>query len=432
MPLAARRGRSSLSDELVDLIVGCVNSTQDLRACCLAAAVFRQPCQKRLLRSLTLLTRNSSGLPLSATGSHRSIFEAYTRFTTQPRLALYVKELFIVLHHKAIRATPPEYTRAVLDFLTRVHRVRLVNALQTGPEWDLLSPESRSAVMHWVQALADRAIFLQSFELECFVRIPKSLVHDVLYIADSVTFFGSSVDERGPAVPRRSRERQLRIDTEGTGSYVYRSLYQKEFLPYLQLLTNMTLCFEERAGFYAARQLLYVCRMNVKHIEVVCTREPQKSYPDQAKVTELNMPINPGLPVASHLTLTIELPRAGSPPPFPKDNNLTWFTSVLVARVLETCTKAKIVVIPVDVYPDCFRLTGHTFSFIPVTLVPLGTLDAKFAVHGMLERVLWRVSIRPGSVPTLPGMDQLEVFTAALERAMPKIMEKGLLKVEAD
>nr|GAT42843.1 predicted protein [Mycena chlorophos] len=402
-----------------------------------------------LMTSAPAVWPRLSGLPLTATGSHRSIFEAYTRFTTQPRLALYVKDLFIVLHHKGIRATPPEYTRAVLDFLTRLHRVRLVNALQTGPEWHLLSPESSSAVMHWVQALADRAIFLQSFELECLVRIPKSLVHDVLYIADSVTFFGSSVDERGPAVPRRTRERQLRIDTEGTGSYVYRSLYQKEFLPYLQLLTNMTLCFEERAGFYAARQLLYVCRMNVKHLEVVCTRasdsifvvvflrshtkgEPQKSYPDQAKVTELNMPINPGLPVASHLTLTIELPRAGSPPPFPKDNNLTWFTSVLIARVLETCTKAKIVVIPVDVYPDCFRLTGHTFSFIPVTLVPLGTLDAKFAAHEMLERVLWHVSIRPGSVPTLPGMDQLEVFTAALERAMPKILEKGLLKVEAD
>lgn len=105
---------STLPLELVDSIVQNLSGdTQTLKSCSLAAPIFREPCQKRLLTHLEL---DDSAHKSPA---KRSFSEAEERLKESPHLRKYISRLEIALRSDASRASVLA-APLVLGRLTRV------------------------------------------------------------------------------------------------------------------------------------------------------------------------------------------------------------------------------------------------------------------------------------------------------------------------
>ncbi|KAF7302339.1 hypothetical protein HMN09_00867500 [Mycena chlorophos] len=207
--------------ELINAIVEHIPDDASLRSCCLAASIFRSPCQKRLFHSLSL------HLPSGGGTSDRKPFHALAkRFEENPHLTSLVKHLSLHLpairgpiffgtvgDHTVYRSDPPrpelyhepgtvDVVRAVFKHLENVEQVHIGHdswnalPLQLEPvvlDWLIRCGNSRSLSQLTIQGINDipeaalpiflhaaRVLFVWKCELEPEAQLEESICRAAL------------------------------------------------------------------------------------------------------------------------------------------------------------------------------------------------------------------------------------------------------------
>ncbi|KAF7314927.1 hypothetical protein MIND_00006600 [Mycena indigotica] len=156
--------------EIIDLIIEEVKDRPALRSCCLAASIFREPCQRRLWRSLSVELTERHGATFRPNGAYLgSFFTAGFYLDIYPHIAGYVTDLEVSIELRAHAAWQFRHSfsslKTILNSLPRLARLTITSADLWGQETYRASPGTAS---------------LCQLDFENFPIVPPQLVRDAL------------------------------------------------------------------------------------------------------------------------------------------------------------------------------------------------------------------------------------------------------------
>ncbi|KAF7307634.1 hypothetical protein MIND_00558700 [Mycena indigotica] len=390
-----------LPPELLDEIAQHIQGSANIASCCLAASVFRDPCQKRLLSSLHL--ENSA----TSRRNFRSYKETAARFTEAPHLALYVTNLTITL-----RCSDLDTEAAIASIFTCLTRVQKCNVVGTGSrsQWCEIPSKVTTPFAAWLTHLPTGALR----EMRCgFLHdIPRVIVHNILRTARSFIFIMASV-ESSPSgtVPASrqvitSRKRELLIIES---PQLYTGLAEPEFAPYWGNLGRLSVT--------ANRPFSELCVAATESLEyltiILFDRIPEDLRPQIGFTRPLSSLKKLHIPLAGESQLQNS-----------QDLTLLWFFVSVLAPILRSPITPVLEQVVISFKPTNFVSDvdeNMVYSFTPNATNLLNRLDDMVIQHASLRCVRWAIQLRDQA--------SLRAFSDALKQLLPKMSIQGKLIV---
>ncbi|KAJ7053854.1 hypothetical protein C8F01DRAFT_1260085 [Mycena amicta] len=381
-----------LPNELLELIAQSIESSDyaTLKACCLAASVFRRPCQQQLHFLLTL--------------NQYSYAQTATHFDESPNLADCVKTLRLDIPDNSQDATD------AARVLRRLHNVACANIeCSVDKGWNELPEEITSAILPWLQQFAGRMSHLMCWNLQ-MVPIPTML--SFLTAARSVTLLCVGVkpgtpEELSAALPAGSG------NLEHLNSGMSPSVNALVLLPeYRQLTENLRSLVLKQDGWTDAPEgteaaLCAAAARTLEEIYLDCFDPLNSTFVLPSQLPNLQV-------------LTIAL-RSTDLQPSP-------FLSRLISTVLDPSYSTAFACLSFRsaTYVRYSNMTTYTFvnSFMAM-------LDDLLDQHPTIQAVRWTTVM---SFIPYSGADKAKHAAAvaeALRTALPKATAKGLLEISA-
>ncbi|KAF7312825.1 F-box domain-containing protein [Mycena kentingensis (nom. inval.)] len=424
--------------ELIELILEDVDDTPDLKSCCLAASVFRDRCQKKLLSSLEVIMDTASGSGSgSDAGSKRTYTEAAKRFPQCPQLATYVSSLTIKLPPRAAPGSTDSSTadslHRVLNALTRVQSVTIEPQIRScdlfafgddggledeaGPYvWSYLPTNFGAILLQWLHGYAAPSKKLLHLAL-VDVEIPVPVMHVVLGVAETVAAydvaFRASTDTFTACAPSSARgPKTLRV---GSSRAFWRFLATQEFEPYARRLEDISFPLDSYEDPRILPTVLSSCANSLVSLSTTWfsynIREGETIQLPHCFPRLANLEIS-----IYHAHISPDLPESWLLPNFMRTLLLPHTTpalTTLAIRVLWTAIRHRRI------------LTA------PLSAPLAEILDSGIALHPTLRRMRWEDTIDGylGDLDGDLGRHQRE-FAGILRRTLSHAEGRGLLEIE--
>ncbi|KAJ7054686.1 hypothetical protein C8F01DRAFT_1162571 [Mycena amicta] len=382
----------ALPPELIDLIISNLDNVS-LKTSCLAASLFREPCQKRLLHSLQLGARHIyRGHPY---------IEVAARFEESPQLAGYVTSIAINIAVDVDRAV----AESVLRRMKNVREATIQQRHYSG-----VSPRFCAEVMDWTVGCLRTHGALRELTLRGFRNVPLAVLERTLAATPSISFSETEVEDvqASPTV----------LDAGGKAGPESLYLWDSPTLNTLLLgpkFARYTTAIRALSLFSYAREpdtMFGLCFTTARTLERL-----DLGFIGPVENTSIILPEN--LPRLRKLTLSFD------------DNDLAsnWILPQPLKTILSQSASPSLieVILRVPVYIS----EDASESALPLA-DSLGELDEIFDGHANLRMVSWSMKFSFFGRPRGQRPVYFSACCETLRQVLPKAYAKGLLSFDHD
>nr|GAT48666.1 predicted protein [Mycena chlorophos] len=432
-----------IPSELIDAIVEHIPDDASLRSCCLAASIFRSPCQKRLFHSLSL------HLPSGGGTSDRKPFHALAkRFEENPHLASLVKHLS--LYFPAIRrpiffgtvgdptvyrSDPPrpelyhqsgtvDVVRAVFKHLENVEQVHIGSS--GGDSWNALPLQLEPVVLDWLIRCGNNRN-LSQLTIQGINDIPEAALPILLHAARVLFLWSCELEPKAQledsesicrvALQAPANLKQLEID--GSRSTLVRSTAPgaKDLVSHLTYLSLVT--FEIHRDFFES--LVKLCACSSETLECLQLWIMRGINAEHKALVESQF--TKTLPHLQHFMMHSGLPSS-------PDHDLWILQTIISPVVAPSLTKITVILSKEEADPAGDNALGR-FRFDRDATWALRALYDEFAAgHPTLQQICWHPRMYRYGQPEEEERRDFDEFCAGMRAAMPRAHAKGLLGFE--
>ncbi|KAJ7468238.1 hypothetical protein B0H11DRAFT_2045989 [Mycena galericulata] len=375
-----------IPQELIDCIIDELHDIESLKSCTLTARSFRDPSQRKLLRSLTLqYSPNYSAV--------------YSLLKKSPHIAKYVKRLTIRMHHDTSGAHGHwKKHEKVLGKLGGVRWCKIFGQY-SGTAWNSLTPGVRSAFIDFIlhQPLRELHVyFISGIPLVVFLNAPPLIVledvdpgeQDALSLTKPHTSVFTSNGGISTIHLRPAKDLVLHEGTEEICAWILRP----EFVSFIAALRRLSVDPEHDS----ARNLIHAAAQTLEHLHLC-------SYLDSIQ----NYPVLPPLPALRFFEAVLGLPEE---PITPILNS--------ISAMLSSDTSPNLIEIDLTFW-NCVN-----WDYLP-PCVPdarvLAALDTALTDHPAVPTLRWRMYDVQGDPAA---------FVTIIRDGMPRARDKGQLVIE--
>ncbi|KAJ7093355.1 hypothetical protein B0H15DRAFT_832054 [Mycena belliarum] len=375
--------------ELLDAIVGKLDENPALKSCSLAASSLRVPCQRILLRSLTLSPGWAQWAP---GGSIKDCVAAATLLAESPHISRYITRLTIELHETQIVDVDDKALLKVLSNLDNVHQC-IVTRTEDVLEWDELSPGISSALVYFLFRQP-----LRELHVHFISAIPEITFLQLVAAAPLVSFLfviieTSDHSSESLLLPPTVENLIFESDSEDACTVLARS----QWAACIAAVRRLSI----PPHYPAAENLIQATSRTLQHLRLRCT-EPLET-------PTLSLPCLPAL-------CSIELAV------FWDDPAILWFLTVL-SPLLAPGSSPALAELTITLFP-IGRLRYKVLYALTAGL--LTALDDALAAHPAAPRMRWRLDLS-GDHSEAHFAD----FSQKMQRGMPVAHRAGRLEFEA-
>ncbi|KAJ7054688.1 hypothetical protein C8F01DRAFT_1162580 [Mycena amicta] len=391
-----------LPPELIDLIIDKLIHTKSLKACSLAATLFRKSCQKRLLHSLNLSAR-----PVYRRHPYT---EVAARFDESPYLAGYVTR--IVVYLPANVAEWDDNRGVAESVFRRLNNIREAT-IQGNYSTDARNTGLSAEMLDWTVQVLQTHGALQKLSLWSFEKLPLSVVERALAATPSICFSDVRVDDsapRPPAMANFGRPASLERLKIWHSPSINALLLRPECAQYTASLRALILCEEhnQRESMFA---LCFMTAQWLEHLELQFTSMLSGRLTRDANI---NLPAH--LPRLRGLVVRFI------------NSNLAakWFTPSFLIKLLSHHETPALHEVTLGVSVQ-LALGSDDGTYAMPSPETFAELDQRVDEHPTITTVRWSLAFFPFGEKK--GI-QIAAYSKALEDAMPKAFAKGLLVFE--
>ncbi|KAJ6564090.1 hypothetical protein B0H19DRAFT_1140315 [Mycena capillaripes] len=375
-------------NELIEAIVREVEDVPSLKACSIAASAFQSPCQRILLRSLTLKAAPAN------------FIAAQSFLDESPHVATYITTLYI---WPPTPTTPTSEIESFVEILNRFENVRLCTLIGTKPrrpdsiwdrhDWREVTVQVSSAVFAFLARQS-----LHELRVRLVRNIPISSFLSLLTAAPRVGFWYVSLDtlNHPPAItPHTPTLAWLSIKYQSDS--ITELLARPQYAFHIETLRQLEVSVRDY-DYADTHALLGSAAHTLERVQFTC----------HSLSTDLETPVlsPPTLPVLRCVEFTLWNHDCGAP----------WFKDTLMAILAPHCSPAL---------TEAMITVNCNVALTSLRLEPglMTTLDGALMAHPTDPCIRWRIA----------GKNiQLNDFVQWVQGEMARVHTKGRLLVEAD